>query len=293
LIVKIPRFEYHRPESLDEVLVLLAEHGDDAKILAGGQSLLPMMALRLAAPAHVVDIGRVRGFETLSLGDSGGVTLGALVRQVTAERSPDIAQRAPLVHDAAPHIAHRAIRTVGTVCGSIAHADPAAEMPAVALAAGATMVAKSTSGTREIAADDFFLGYLHTALRPEELLAEVRFPVWPATATGAVVEVSRRHGDYALVGLACRVGIDGAVITGAALAFFGVGATPARVTEAERGLVGQPLSDDLFAEVAKVVSASLSPAADIHASAGHRRHLAGVLTRRALTRATAHVGGHR
>ena len=289
--MKIPRFEYHRSENLDEALVLLAEHGDDARILAGGQSLLPMMALRLAAPAHLIDIGRVRGFETVSLGVSGEVTLGALVRQATAERSPDIARRAPLIHDAAPHIAHRAIRTVGTVCGSIAHADPAAEMPAVALAAGATMVAKSTSGTREIAADDFFLGYLHTALRPHELLTEVRFPVWPATATGAVVEVSRRHGDYALVGLACRIGIDGAVITDAALAFFGVGTTPVRVTEAERGLAGQPISDDLVAEAANVVSASLSPGADIHGSTEYRRHLAGVLTRRALTRATTHIGG--
>jgi aerobic carbon-monoxide dehydrogenase medium subunit len=289
--VKIPRFEYHRSESLDEVLALLAEHGDDARILAGGQSLLPMMALRLAAPAHLVDIGRVRGFGAVSLGESGEVTLGALVRLITAERSPDVARRAPLIHDAAPLIAHRAIRTVGTVCGSLAHADPAAELPAVALAAGATMVAKSTSGIREIAADDFFLGYLHTALRPDELLVEVRFPVWPATATGAVVEVSRRHGDYALVGVACRVEIDGAVITDAALAFFGVGTTPVRLTEAERGLVGQPLSDDLFAEAAKVVSASLSPGADIHASTGYRRHLAGVLTRRALTRATTHIGG--
>jgi aerobic carbon-monoxide dehydrogenase medium subunit len=250
-----------------------------------------MMALRLAAPAHLIDIGHVRGLETVSVDDSEEVTLGALVRQATAERSSDIARRAPLVHDATPHIAHRAVRTVGTMCGSIAHADPAAEMPAVALAAGATMVAKSTSGTREIAADDFFLGYLHTALRPDELLTEVRFPVWPATATSAVVEVSRRHGDYALVGLACRVEIDGAVITDAALAFFGVGTTPVRVTEAERGLAGQPLSDDLFAEAARVVSASLSPGADIHGSTEYRRHLAGVLTRRALTRATTHIGG--
>jgi aerobic carbon-monoxide dehydrogenase medium subunit len=291
--VKIPRFEYHRPESVDEVLVLLAEHGDDAKVLAGGQSLLPMMALRLAAPAQLVDIGRVRELERVSCGDAGEVTLGAMVRQVTAERSSDIARRSPLVHEAVPHIAHRAIRTVGTVCGSLAHADPAAEMPAVALAAGATMVAKSTVGTREVAADDFFLGYLHTALRPDELLAEVRFPVWSPTATGAVVEVSRRHGDYALVGLACRFEIEGAVITGASLAFFGVGTTPVRVTEAESALTGQRLSDDLRAEAANVVSASLSPGADIHASAGYRRHLAGVLTRRALTRATSQIGKRR
>jgi aerobic carbon-monoxide dehydrogenase medium subunit len=289
--VKIPRFEYHRPESLDEVLVLLAEHGDDAKVLAGGQSLLPMMALRLATPAHLVDIGRVRELETVTLGDGAEVTLGALVRQVTAERSPDIARRAPLIHGAAPHIAHRAIRTLGTVCGSLAHADPAAEMPAVALAAGATMVAKSTVGTRQIAAGDFFLGYLDTALRPDELLAEIRFPVWPATATHAVEEVSRRHGDYALVGLACRMELDGAVVTGASLAFFGVGTTPVRVAEAESALVGQRLSGDLFAEAAKVASANLSPPADIHASTGYRRHLAGVLTRRALTRATTQIGG--
>lgn len=289
--MKLPRFEYHRPESLDEVLVLLAEYGDDAKVLAGGQSLLPMMALRLAAPAHLVDIGRVRGLGTVSLGDSGEVTLGALVRQASAERSAEIARGAPLIHDAVPHIAHRAIRTIGTVCGSIAHADPAAEMPAVALAAGATMVAKSTSGTREVLADDFFVGYLHTALRPDELLAEVCFPRWPAAATGAVVEVSRRHGDYALVGVACRMENDGAVITDAALAFFGVGTTPVRIAEVERGLIGQPFSADVFIEAAKAVSASLNPGADIHASAEYRRHLAGVLTRRALSRATSHIGG--
>lgn len=288
--MKNPPFSYHRPESLDAALALLAEHGDDAKVLAGGQSLLPIMALRLGNPAHVVDINRVPGLDRIATGTSG-VSIGALVRHAQAERSDELASAAPLIHAAMPYIGHRAIRSQGTVCGSIAHADPAAEMPAVCLATGATMVATSVSGSREIAAADFGDGYLSTALEPTEILTEVRFPTWSTTAGGAVVEVSRRHGDYALVGLVCMIDAPGGTIESAALSFFGVDNMPRRVTEAEASLVGSHASDpDAFAAAAEIVSATIEPSADVHATANYRRHLAGVLTRKGLAEASDKIG---
>ena len=287
--MKPPPFDYVRPASLDEALALLAEHGDDAKILAGGQSLLPLMSLRLARPATLIDIGGIPGLDQIAVAD-GGVSIGALVRHGVAERSAVLAESAPLVHQAMPHIGHRAIRTRGTVVGSIAHADPAAEMPAVCLATGATMVARSSGGEREIAAADFFDGYLTTVLQSDEILCEVRFPT-PGPSTGAtIVEFSRRHGDYAIVGLACSVTMDGSTISGAALSFFGAADRPHRVTAAEELLVGAAPSEALFDEVARSVSANLSPAADIHATAAYRRHLAGVLTKQGLAEATATIG---
>ena len=288
--MKNPPFNYHRPESLDAALALLAEHGDEAKVLAGGQSLLPVMALRLGNPTHVVDINRIPGLDSISAGPDG-VSIGALVRHATAERSDELASAAPLVHAAMPYIGHRAIRSQGTVCGSIAHADPAAEMPAVCLATGATMVATSATGTREIAAADFGDGYLTTALEPSEILTEVRFPAWPASSGGAVVEVSRRHGDYALVGLACMVDAPGDTIESAALSFFGVDNMPRRVAEAEASLIGRTTSDaDAFAAAAEIVSSTIEPSADVHATSNYRRHLAGVLTRKGLAEASAKIG---
>ena len=223
--MKAPPFRYHRPDTLAEALALLAEHGDDAKVLAGGQSLVPLMAMRMGRPAVVVDIGRVPGLADIEVGADGSCSIGALVRHAAAERSADVASHAPLVHRAMPLIAHRAIRTRGTVVGSIAHADPAAEMPAVAVAVGATMTAASASGERSIAASDFFEGYLQTALRADEILTRVTFPAWPAGAVGSVVEVARRHGDYALVGLVTSIQLDGGRITDAALTFFGAAST--------------------------------------------------------------------
>lgn len=288
--MKNPAFTYHRPTSLAEALDLLAEIGDDAKVLAGGQSLLPIMALRLGPPAHLIDIGRIPALDTITVAEDGSVGIGALVRHFEAEHSPDVAAHAPLVHRALPHVGHRAIRTRGTVVGSIAHADPAAEMPAVVLATGATMAASSAGGTRTIEADQFFRGYLQTALRADELLTEVRFPAWPDTSVGTVVEVSRRHGDYALAGLVCRLDLDGPIVTGAALAFFGVDTRPVRVDAAEERLVGREPTSSAFADAADIVSATLEPTADVHGTASYRRHLAGVLTRRALTEATAEIG---
>lgn len=288
--MKNPPFIYHRPETLDEALALLDEHGDEAKVLAGGQSLLPVMALRLGRPEHVVDINRLPGLDAISVTEAG-VSIGALVRHATAERSTELATAAPLAHAAMPYIGHRAIRSQGTVCGSIAHADPAAEMPAVCLATGATLVARSSTGQREIAAADFGQGYLTTALEPTEILTEVRFPSWSATAGGSVIEVARRHGDYALVGLACLVDAPGGTIASAALSFFGVANTPLRVEAAEQSLIGKSVDDaGAFAAAADLVKANIEPSADVHATTNYRRHLAGVLTKKGLAEATGKIG---
>lgn len=287
--MKNPPFTYHRPESLADALALLAEHGDDAKVLAGGQSLLPVMALRLGRPDHVVDIGRVAELSNLNAGPDG-TAIGALVRHAEAERSTDVAQHAPLVAAAAPYIGHRAIRTRGTLVGSVAHADPAAEMPAVCLALGATMVAASADGTREIAAADFFEGYLTTALEANEILTEIQLPAWSRSAGAAVVEISRRHGDYALVGLACAVEVSGGSISSAALSFFGADSTPVRVADAEAALVGQAPGDAAFGAAAEIVSDQLEPPSDVHGTSNYRKHIGGVLTRRGLAEAAGKIG---
>ncbi len=289
--MKAPPFTYHRPATLDAALALLNEHGDDAKVLAGGQSLIPLMGLRMGRPGHVVDIGRIPGLDTIDVVGDGAVTLGALVRHEQAKNSTAIREHAPLVADTMPWVAHRAIRTRGTLLGSIAHADPAAEMPAVVIATQATMTATSVRGSRQIAADDFFEGYLDTALTADEILTGVTFPVWPTSAVGSVVEVARRHGDYALVGLVTKleIGADN-LITDAALAFFGAGSTAIRVSSAEQRLVGSPANAETFAVAASIVSAELQPPGDIHGTTAYRKHLAGTLARRGLDAAAAKIG---
>lgn len=288
-VVKAPPFIYHRPDTLAEALSLLAEHGDEAKVLAGGQSLIPLMALRMGRPGHVVDIGAIPELANIEI-DDGAVTLGPLVRHEQAKRSPEIAQHAPLVAETMPWVAHRAIRSQGTVLGSIAHGDPAAEMPAVVLATQATLTATSVRGSRHIAANDFFEGYLDTALADDEILTGVTFPAWPDNAVGAVTEVARRHGDYALVGLAARIQLTGDIVTDAALAFFGAASTAVRVPVAEETLVDQPLTAETIDAVAQIVSAELDPPKDIHGTTAYRKHLAGVITRRGLNAAAAKIG---
>ncbi|HMC79122.1 MAG TPA: xanthine dehydrogenase family protein subunit M [Acidimicrobiia bacterium] len=281
----MPAFCYHRPATVEEAVGLLAERGPDAKVLAGGQSLVPLLALRLSHPAHLVDIGRVAGLDTVDDGP-GGFTVGAGVRHSQVELSPVTARVAPLVAAAMPHIGHRAIRNRGTVCGSLAHADPAAELPAVALAVDAELIVRSSAGERTIPAADFFLGYLTSALDDTELLTAVRFPPWPPSTGWSVAEISRRHGDYALVGLAAVVGLgEGGRVQRAALSFLGAGATPVRVTEAERVLVGEHPDPEAFAEAADVVTKTIEPPGDNHATAAYRAHVAGVLTRRCLAEA--------
>jgi carbon-monoxide dehydrogenase medium subunit len=288
--MKNPKFAYEVPSSEPDALALLAEHGDDAKVLAGGQSLVPLMGLRLAAPGLVIDIGRIPDLDHIRVGDDGSLTIGALVTHAQAEASDLVAEHAPLVHQAMPLVGHRAIRNRGTVCGSVAHADPAAEMPAVMLAVSGVVVAKSTAGEREIEASDFFRGYLDTALRDDELLVEIRLPPWPATRGGSMIEVGRRHADFAMVGLAGTLDVVDGVIERAALSFSGVAGTPQRIAEAEALLVGRAPDEAAFAAAADVVREVVQPSADIHATASYRRHLAAVLTRRGLAAATATIG---
>ena len=286
--MKNPPFEYHQPDTLEDAIQLLAVYGDEAKVLAGGQSLLPLMGLRLVRPSHGIDIGRVAGLGAIST-ESAGVSVGALVSHSMAERSEKLRTNAPLVHQAMPYVGHRAIRNRGTVCGSVAHADPAAEMPAVCRAAGASMIAVSSRGERAIEADEFFVGYLQTALDVDEILTEIRFPALAEGTGTAVVEVARRHGDYALVGLACSLTIE-STITAAALSFFGAGSTPIRLGEVEQLLIGEEPNEAAFTTAAAAVRSSIEPSADVHGSANYRRYLAGVLTQRGLTQAASTVG---
>ena len=287
--MKNPPFHYHRAGSLADALDLLAEHGDDAKVLAGGQSLLPVMALRLGRPEHVIDIGGLDELASIRV-DDGAVTIGAMVRHRTAELSPEVATHAPMVAAALPHVGHRAIRTRGTVVGSIAHADSAAEMPAVCLATDAVMTATSSRGSREIPAAEFFQGFFTTALSADEILTSVTFPAWSSTAGATVVETSRRHGDYAMVGVACGVDVPDSTVTDARIALFGVDGTPVRVNEAEAALVGSAPAAEAFAAAADVVMSNIEPGGDVHASANYRRHLAGVLVRQGLAEAAAKIG---
>ena len=280
--MKFPGFVYHRPTSLDEAIELLGRLGGDAKVLAGGQSLLPVMALRLGQPEHLVDISRVRELRVLSH-DDGVVSVGATVTHAQVEDAPMTRMYAPLLADAMPWISHRAVRNRGTVCGSLAHADPAAELPAVALALDASLVVRSVRGERIIAARDFFEGFLTTSLAPDELLCEVRFPaVSPGTVT-AVSEVSRRHGDYAMVGLAASLRRDRAgSIDDVAFALFAVGSTAVRATNAENVLRGGTLTADRVASAVMALREELDPPGDNHASPAYRRHVAGVVLARTL-----------
>lgn len=290
--MKMAPFQYHRPETVEEALALLAEFGSEAKILAGGQSLLPLMALRLSRPACLVDLGRITVGAPIDDAGTGHVRVAAMTRHVEIERSALLRHLVPLLSAAAPLIGHRSIRNRGTLGGSLAHADPAAEFPAVALAVDAEMFVCSASGERVIPASEFFLGYLTSALAETELLVEVRFPASQKSAGWSVQEVGRRHGDYALAGLAAtlRMGATGR-IDQAHLSFFGVGSVPVRATDVEEILVGEPPGPDVFEEaVAKVVKV-LDPPEDLHATSAYRSHVAGVLTRRCLAEATHRAGG--
>jgi carbon-monoxide dehydrogenase medium subunit len=271
-----------------EAVGLLAEHGDDAKVLAGGQSLVPLMSLRLSSVGHVVDINSVEGLDKIE-STGGEVRIGALVRQADAERDPTVTAQVPLVARALAHVGHFQIRNRGTVCGSIAHADPSSELPAVALTLGATMEAEGPRGRREIAASDFFESIWTTTLSPDELLVAVRFPVWGAGSGHGVAEVARRHGDFAMCGSTCSVTMSGGKVTRAAVALFGVSTTAVRVPAVEEALLAAGTSVDLKA-VTTAAGAALSPTEDIHASADYRRRVAATVMQRAITQALKEAG---
>ena len=284
--MKPPPFEYAAPTSVDEAVEVLTAAGDEAKLLAGGQSLMPLLALRLASPTTLVDLGRVEGLDRIAVDDHGALCLGALVRQRVVERHDVVRRQVPLLTQAVPHIGHAAIRNWGTVGGSLAHADPAAELPAVALAADATMVVRSPRGTRTVAAGDFFVGYLTTALEPDEVLVEVRYPAWAPRTGSDFQEFSRRHGDFAVVAVAATVTLDASgEVASARVALAGVDTTPVRIAEAEKVLVGARPSGAAWREAADVAASRLRPPDDLHGSSAYRRHLAGVLVERALAAA--------
>jgi len=290
--VKPPPFEYHAPASLAEALDLLAQFGDEAKVLAGGQSLLPLLNLRLARPAHLIDInGLAPELGHLDTWD-GGLRIGALVRQRAAERADLVRQRTPLLADALPQIGHPQIRNRGTIGGSLAHADPAAELPAAMLALEATLVARGPRGTRTLAAGDFFSGYLSTALEPDELLVEVRVPGRPAGASGAAfVEMTRRGGDFAICGAAALVTLNASGrCDQVRLALCGVADRPVRAMGVEAALVGEVPSQRQVTDAAQRVVESIDPPSDVHGSAAYRRKLAVVLARRAMLLAAQRAG---
>ncbi len=276
-------FAYHRPGTLDEAFELLERYGQDARILAGGQSLVPVLNMRLATPAALIDVNRLPGLDRIHLA-ADGLVVGALARQHAVEHSPLVARHAPLIAEAMPHIGHLAIRTRGTFGGSLALADPAAELPACVVALAATLRAARQGGVREIPAGQFFRGIYTTALEPGEILTEVVVPAIQPGWRSAFDELARRHGDYALVGLAahCRVS-DGAVAE-ARLVFTGVGWTPVRARRAEAALVGRRPEAGVLAEAGRALDADLDPPADVHASAAVRRQLARALLSRVLTR---------
>ncbi|MGE5672735.1 MAG: FAD binding domain-containing protein [Mycobacterium leprae] len=291
--MKPPRFDYYSPTSVEEVLALLQQHGDAAKLLAGGQSLMPLLNMRLAKPEALIDLGRVEGLSYIRRED-GVLAIGAMTTQAAVEQSELVAQYQPLLREAEHHVGHIQIRNRGTIGGSLAHADPSAELPAVMVALDATMRVAGPTGIREIAADDFFLMYFTTALTPQEVLVEVRVPVLPANTGYAFAELARRHGDSALAAVACTLTLapDGTVAD-CRLALVGVDMTPLRARDAERMLIGQIPAPDLLAKVAGAVRGAVEPEGDVHATAPYRKELAGTLTERALGTALARATGAR
>jgi carbon-monoxide dehydrogenase medium subunit len=286
--MKLSPVDYEAPGTVAEALDLLAEHGDEASVLAGGQSLIPLLALRLAQPAVLIDINGVAGLSGVSTTD-GWVTIGATTREYMAEESATIAESVPLFAAALPLIGHEAIRSRGTVGGSLAHADPAAELPAVARALNAEFVVRGPSGERVVPAAEWFEGYLTTSRGPDELLTEVRFlAARPGTGT-SFQEVARRHGDFAMVGLATSVTLNVGTITDARLAFAGVSDVPARATAAEELLEGERPTAELFAEAARVAAADIDPPSDLHGSAEYRKKVAAALVRRGLREAVGNA----
>lgn len=281
-------FQYFAPSTIDEALGILAEHGQDAKPLAGGQSLVPAMNFRLAQPAVLVDLNGIDELFFLRVQDDG-LSIGAMTRQRTLERSPLIGQRTPLLAEAMPYIAHPQIRNRGTIGGSLAHADPAAELPALCVALDATFRLRSRQRDRWVSAADFYVGLFATELQPGELLAEIRIPAMPARSGWAFAEIARQHGNYAMAGVAAIVTLDTQHrCQQARLVYLSVGEGPTRAFQAEAALQGEILTPETIGAAAELAaSTDIDPLGDIHASTAYRRHLARVLGERVLAKAAA------
>jgi carbon-monoxide dehydrogenase medium subunit len=289
--MKPAAFEYHAPTTVDETVALLAEHADECKPLAGGQSLVPMLALRLTRFEHLVDLNRVEGLAGVRR-EPGAIVVGAMTRQRAVERDDAVAAAVPLLARSIPFIGHTQIRNRGTVGGSLAHADPASELPAVAITLDAELEVASASGRRAVRARDFFEGTWTTCMSDDELLVGARFPVWEGRCGFAFEEIARRSGDFALAGVAAAVviGGDGAVQR-CALGLLGMGSTVQRAAEAEASILGRvPTGTDLD-EVARLATADLDPPDDVHATGAYRRAVGAHLVRRALVRALEEARG--
>jgi aerobic carbon-monoxide dehydrogenase medium subunit len=286
--MKLPPVEYEAPRTVAEAIDLLAEQLDEASVLAGGQSLIPLLALRLARPAVLIDINGIDELSGVSTTD-GQVTIGAMTREYVAEESKTVAEAVPLLAAALPLIGHEAIRSRGTIGGSLAHADPAAELPAVARALDAEFVVRGPAGQRVIPAAQWFEGYLTTARQPDELLVEVRFPAARPGTGVSFTEVARRHGDFAMVGVAVSLVLSGGVISEARLAFAGVSDVPVRAAAAEDLLVGEGPSAELFDEAARRATGDINPPADLHGSSDYRKTVAATIVRRGLRAAAGNA----
>jgi carbon-monoxide dehydrogenase medium subunit len=287
--VKPPVFDYHAPATVDEAIALLGRYGGDAKVLAGGQSLMPLLNFRLSRPAAIVDLNRIPALDYVRE-DDGHLCFGAMTRQRTVEFSALVRQRLPLLAEATALVGHLPIRTRGTIGGSIAHADPSAEYPAVLTALDGRVVARGPGGERMLGPAALFQGYLATSLAPEEIVVEVRLPAAPAGAGFAFEEFSRRHGDFALVGVACLLVGARPRCTAARLAAAGAGPAPIRLRSAEEILERDGLTDAAIDAAAARAAELVTPDDDVHASAAYRRNLTRVLTARAVRRAAVRMG---
>lgn len=279
--MKLPSFDYACPATIAEAIALLAAHGGEAKPIAGGQSLVPMLAFRLTAPTLLVDLRKLSELRQIKITDAG-VALGAMVRWCDILNEPPLRQAHPLLVAAVEHIAHYQIRNRGTVGGSLAHADPAAELPGIAVTCDAGIVALGSAGPRVIAAADFFRGALMTALRPDEIVTEIRFPAWPRQRRYGFREFARRRGDFALAAAAVTFDEIEKKFRNVRVGAVGIGDRPMRVAAAERALEGGEMTEATIAGCAAAASAAVDPADDIHASAAYRKTLIGVMVERAL-----------
>lgn len=284
-------FEYFCPDEIGDAVELLSRHGEDGKILAGGQSLMPLMNLRLARPRVVVDINHLTALDYISRGAGDELTIGALTRQRSLEQSMVVKNLNPLLTATMPLIGHFQIRNRGTIGGSLAHADPAAELPAVSLALDVEFVVTSAAGERRIPAPEFFLGYLTTAIEPTELLTEIRFPGWRPGSRWAIEEVARRRGDFAIVGVVVLLQLNATGLCELArVALFGVGDRPVRMYRGEEILLGNRPEPNIFKDAAQAVAEELDPISDVHASQEYRKEVGAFLTRKALQTALARAG---
>jgi len=282
--MKLPPFEYARPTSIAEAVALLASHGGEAKPLAGGQSLVPMLAFRVAAPSLIVDLGKLTELRQIKI-SGGGVTLGAMVRWCDILNHEPLRTAHPLLVAAIEHVAHYQIRNRGTVGGSIAHADPAAEMPCIAVTCEAEIAVVGESGTRVIAAAEFFLGPLMTALKPDEIITEIRLPAWPSPRRFGFAEFARRQGDFALAGTALFYDQDnGGKARDAHVGVIGAADRPLRLAAVEDALNGDEINAKTIAASAAAARAAVDPPDDIHGSSAYRRSLIGTMIERALNK---------